>query len=1607
MSGPVDKNVKVQPEMQEISHNERAPARFAVDEDPTNSGTRFTDGDSLAATTTTDTEKAGSSKYASSTIGIEHAKASKAEERRLVRKLDVVILPLAIFLYLAAYLDRGAMGNAKLLGLYDSVLGGVDTRYSIALCCFYITYILLSVPGTLLAKAVMPSTSIALGALIWSIATSCQAGVMNPAGLYVSRLAIGVGEALFGQAMALYFTFWYRKGELAKRIGLFISAGSLAGAFSGLIAYGVARIDNAALERWRILFLIEGLPSFVLAVVVFFCLPSRPDKSRYLTPEERTLACTRLNADSLGETHSGIDWKAVRYALRDWKTYILALAYSAMNLGLGSVSGFLPTIIKGLGYSNADAQLYSVPPYAVALVVMLLVTSYSDRYQTRGIPAACVFMIGIVGWALLLGIDPVGVSAGGLRARYFACCCIVTAGYANIPILMAWTSNNAASESQRAVQLGTLNSVGQCLSILASFSFPSTEGPKFLRGAGLNIGFSSLGLLISLAMTLYFRLENRKRDQREGGRPPKGIRIEGLMEDYDKAVEAELYLHGLLKSLAPFDFAPTSQYPTVVTFVRIDHQILRLSSAISARAFGKMAAGETAPVAVQTPAAPAPSTSNGAGESNEQQRPQSPSLPPSSTAHTLPVASSSASSAAPKRVVLLRRPACPPSAPASPDSPSLASGPADKAGENGLSEGLEQLAISEEHSGAAAGSEEDGRPALDPVVLAALSHPRDRFLLLRAEVELERFVGSASSTRLPLAPPHFPPALNSYQRLLVHRLADIFGITREVEAASSLWNSGPVINPATGQPQGVVVLVKGEATKLPPAKLATYVPAPASVPPTVPVIAPPPASTITSSSPAASAVSSPAASIDPALSTSSASPSPATPEPQRIFKILPRAAASHTTSSASSSAGDDDSIALSGSGKGKGRHELTLEEREAAYKEARERIFAQPDPERPPLPVPGASTVSSGASELGMGITRPSSAGSTFSRSSAAMSISGARPSPSLASESSSSIRSGYTGYYAAPPPPMQYGVAPGYPNLRSSAPIFDPASGGWTYPQQQQQQPDNGYGGAGYSAGDYGRTPPGSQPYFPSYQATASMQPAYPGQPQPPIQVTAPSPHSQAASYAYGASAAPSFAPSAYPQQTPYDPSPTWSQPSHRTLSSPALSASSGMSMQHHHQHHAQQYQQQQQQQQPHVGTASNASGSSSAGGSGGAGYLMRFSDGSVVTPGGSITTPSAASGSATRSVDSLSSASISSLNSSARAGMPRSMAPSGGGRRLSASTTHSVGSVSAISSAALDDSSSSVARKSPPASTSLSDSAASSSKAPSEAGSSSAGGLSSEGKRRDRQTTIVGGRHAQESVKGKGKERAAETEEGQAQDDGKASLHPSLPSKPAWVANQPPQIRDTHSAGAGSSTSTVPPAVPTSATLPPPLSFSPQPPHSRPSFPSYAAPASSSGIQSPQAFFPPAQVPPPDLGGPSVWGAPPSAPPSSYALAPSDFPALGGTGGAAPPPPQPFYPSQLRSLPPPAPYPYGNGAPPAPPSAWAPSPHPSLAAIGPQPTQFHPSIPLQQQQARAFPPAPPLKEQDLMNTPDMRRPPPRSTQLFDPTKPVGAGPGRGTGRK
>ena len=437
-------------------------------------------------------------------------------ERRLKRKLDMVILPLTTLLYLCAYLDRGNMGNARLHGIQRDLMNGSDTKFSIALISFYVAYILFNVPGNILAKVLMPSTAMAIAALIWGMASTLQAAAFNFAGIVVCRIFIGIGEAGFGPTVPFYYSIWYKPEEIAIRNAFFIGCGALAGAFGGLIAYGVSFIKSASIgANWRILFIIEGLPTIWLAIIIFFVLPNRPNSSRYLTSEERALAISRLSANHPTGVHTMVfQWSGFRRAITDYKIYMCCTIYLGINLTLASISGFLPTIIVSLGYNNADAQLYTVPPYACAAVFMLLTSFFSDRARCRGLFVAGVMVFSSMGWIILLTVTH------DQHVRYFATFLVVMGCFAAIPLTLSWVSNNAANESQRAVQLGMLNAIGQCFSILASSIFPSSDKPLWRKGFALNLAFNALAIAVAIVLFVCLRMENARRDRKEGPRPP-------------------------------------------------------------------------------------------------------------------------------------------------------------------------------------------------------------------------------------------------------------------------------------------------------------------------------------------------------------------------------------------------------------------------------------------------------------------------------------------------------------------------------------------------------------------------------------------------------------------------------------------------------------------------------------------------------------------------------------------------------------------------------------------------------------------------------------------------------------------------------------------------------------------------------------------------------------------------------------------------------------------------------------------------------------------------------------------------------------------------------
>ncbi|KAK5451867.1 hypothetical protein LTS15_007590 [Exophiala xenobiotica] len=275
-----------------------------------------------------------------------------AAERRLVRKIDIRVIPVLFTLYLCAFIDRVNIGNARIQGLEkDLDMRGED--YSVSLFIFFIPYILCEVPSNLLLKDVRPSLYLSGIMAAWGVITIGMGVTQSFGGLVGCRFLLGVFEAGFfpGRAYLISMSVLQTKRlELQLRINLFFCASILAGASSGLLAYAIAHLDgHAGYSGWRWIFIIEGAATVCIALAAAFIIPNWPDTAKFLSAEERDLLNKRLRADIEGVTMNRLDKKAAKRAFSDIKIYFGICIFLGITVTTYSVVFFLPTILKELG----------------------------------------------------------------------------------------------------------------------------------------------------------------------------------------------------------------------------------------------------------------------------------------------------------------------------------------------------------------------------------------------------------------------------------------------------------------------------------------------------------------------------------------------------------------------------------------------------------------------------------------------------------------------------------------------------------------------------------------------------------------------------------------------------------------------------------------------------------------------------------------------------------------------------------------------------------------------------------------------------------------------------------------------------------------------------------------------------------------------------------------------------------------------------------------------------------------------------------------------------------------------------------------------------------
>ncbi|ORY27486.1 major facilitator superfamily domain-containing protein [Naematelia encephala] len=442
------------------------------------------------------------------------AEKLRAEEKRVVRKVDWLLMPILTITLGLQYYDKAVLGNAAVFGIIkdldlSTTVNGVTStkRYSTATAAFYWGYIVAVLPfAVLLARLPLAKTAAVL-VLVWGVICILTTVCSNYSGFIAQRFFLGLAESAVSPAFVAVTALWYKPYEQATRMGIWYSATGIFSMISGLINYGIGH--NHLAHKWKGMYYFCGSVTIAWSFVIWFFLPGSPlQPGRFFNEREREVLRRRLEENPFGKDRMPLKFDQFIEAVMDIKTYIYFLMGTAIYICNGSVTAFGARIISGFGYDSLTTTALLIPGGAVTVLTIAIFSTIADKYKdsrTYVLPVSC---IPVVVGALVIWLAPWHPTAGPLIGYY-----LVASFGAPYVLLLTIAAGNVTGATKKAVTSGAIF-IGYNVGNIASayLVFTQEKAVKY-RSTWISV---IVGMVVASALSLLLRFifirENARRD---------------------------------------------------------------------------------------------------------------------------------------------------------------------------------------------------------------------------------------------------------------------------------------------------------------------------------------------------------------------------------------------------------------------------------------------------------------------------------------------------------------------------------------------------------------------------------------------------------------------------------------------------------------------------------------------------------------------------------------------------------------------------------------------------------------------------------------------------------------------------------------------------------------------------------------------------------------------------------------------------------------------------------------------------------------------------------------------------------------------------------------
>lgn len=470
------------------------------------------------------------------------------EQKRIIRKIDLRLVPTLGFMYCVSLMDRTNLGIAVVAGMGVD-LNLIGERYSIIVLVFFITYVALQPPATVVLRKLGPRLFLPAIVILWGATMICFGFVKAWTDMLPLRLVLGIFEAGFFPGCAYLLSCWYPRYELQKRNAVFYLIGSMSSAFSGILAYGFSQLaghgSGAAwmgahivptkehpkivphfapgLAGWRWIFILQGLLTVVVGFIGWYFIVDFPElaatkgvSKKFLTEPEAAFVVARIEKDRHDAFPEEFAIGKYLKNAADLKVWGFAALFGLTTTVTYAIAYFLPIILKtGMGFNTEMSQVLIAPPYIYAAFVMYGMAWAGDKYHIRSPFVIANGCLGLLGLALLGYTKNVGV-------RYFGVFLATGAANANVPCVLTWQANNIRGQWKRALCSATLVGAGGIGGIIGGTVFREQDKLTGYK-PGILTCMLAAALIIVISLALDFKFARANKRAAAGGKVIEGL----------------------------------------------------------------------------------------------------------------------------------------------------------------------------------------------------------------------------------------------------------------------------------------------------------------------------------------------------------------------------------------------------------------------------------------------------------------------------------------------------------------------------------------------------------------------------------------------------------------------------------------------------------------------------------------------------------------------------------------------------------------------------------------------------------------------------------------------------------------------------------------------------------------------------------------------------------------------------------------------------------------------------------------------------------------------------------------------------------------------------